>query len=226
MLNMGARTVALGIAVLSLCGCSPDQPTAPSATTPPVAATPTAPTTSIKPPLTPIQGRVVDFQSIRPIAGATVSIGDFGTAVTDSDGRYSIPQPPLNYAPNSPVSFTVNGEVVGRGYPRGENNRAGDVAVDRGNCVMRYGMVLDSTTMLPIVGANVATAGGTKSKPTDKDGWYELDFHGCGYGYTGFNTTWATASAPGYTSAIFDGGRGWSGVRRNDVMLTPIKPTP
>jgi hypothetical protein len=226
---MGPNAIAV-VVVLSLCACSDGQPTAPTATTTPVPITQpvaTPPTTPTPPPtnapLSPIEGRVVDFQSIKPIVGAMVSISGYPTAVTDSDGRYSIPQPSSSC---SQVRFTVNGEDVGGGYPHGGNNRAGDVAVDRGKCVMRYGMVLDSTTCLPIVGAKVETVGGTKSKPTDKDGWYELDFRGCGYGYTGFNTTWATASAPGYTSNVFDGGRGWSGVRRVDVKLTPLKPTP
>jgi hypothetical protein len=82
--------------------------------------------------------------------------------------------------------------------------------------VTRYGMVLDSQTFLPIVGAEVR---GSRVVTTDRDGWYQIDF-GCSTGSTGFNTTSLTAVHPDYNSQQFSGGRGFQAVRRDDVALT------
>jgi hypothetical protein len=40
-------------------------------------------------------------------------------------------------------------------------------------------------------------------------------------GSVGFNTTWHIMSHPDYNDAQFAGGRGISGVYREDVLLTP-----
>ena len=138
------------------------------------------------------------------------------TSVTDASGRYSLLEPA---ARSQRYLFVVNNESVGSGYPRATNYRA-DVAVDRGKCIARYGMVLDSRTYAPIVGATARNLSNQVRATTDKDGWYHIDW-GCGVGYSGFNTTWHVMSHPDYNSSNFASGRGIEGAYREDVLLTP-----
>ena len=70
----------------------------------------------------------------------------------------------------------------------------------------------------PIVDAQILNLSNRVIATTDRDGWYQFDF-GCSGPY-GFNTTWVIAAHPDYTSQSFSGGRGWSGVFRDDVLLT------
>ena len=175
-----------------------------------------------------MQGIVLDFQSAKPVPAAIVGfasgtgvggvlLGMAETSVTDASGRYSLAEPPTR-ANGERYIFVVNNEWVGSGYPRASNYRA-DVAVDRGKCVARYGMVLDSKTYAPIVGATARNLSNQVRATTDKDGWYHIDW-GCGVGYVGFNTTWHIMSHPDYNSRNFASGRGISGAYREDVLLT------
>ena len=132
------------------------------------------------------------------------------TSVSDANGRYSLTEPPPRAGQG--YTFVVNGKSAGTGYPRASNYRA-DVAVDRGLCVSRYGMVLDSKTYLPISGA---TGMGT----TGPDGWYQVDW-GCGVGQVGFNTVLRRVSHPNYETKDVILGRGVGGTYRLDVLLTP-----
>src|SRR5688572_25566008 len=91
----------------------------------------------------------------------------------------------------------VDDRAVGSGYPRATNYRA-DVAVDRGQCIARYGMVLDSVTSRPIVGATARNLSNQLRATTDKDGWYHIDF-GCGVSSIGFNTTFFFSSRRRHT---------------------------
>lgn len=220
---MGARWLAVGLSVLALCACSEGRPaTIGTPTTPtPTSTTPPTPPSS-PPPTLPVRGTVVDFQTAKPIAGAVVAFSTSGgaspsgaSAVTDATGQYTLPEP----QGAGRFIFYVDGRNVGAGYPRGANNRAGDVAVDRGLCVTRYGMVLDRTTYLPIVNAQIINLSNRLLATTDRDGWFQFDF-GCGVASLGFNTTWVTATHPDYNPQSFSGGRGWSGVSRDDVLLT------
>jgi len=211
---MAMRFAAVIIAA-SLCACSNDHRS--------VGATPTTPTSPAPPGR--VQGVVLDFQTAKPIPGAVVGFSKspvvgfsevIESTVTDADGRYSLPEPPARGV-NEPYGFVVDNQYLGRGYPRSRNYR-GDVAVDRGKCVARYGMVLDSRTYAPIVGATALDLGNQVRATTDKDGWYRIDW-GCGVGYVGFNTTWHIMSHPNYNSRNFAGGRGIIGTFREDVML-------
>jgi hypothetical protein len=157
-----------------------------------------------------VVGFATDF-GLRPI-------GMTETSVTDADGRYSLPEPPTR-SNGLRYQFVVNNEWVGSGYPRATNYRA-DVAVDRGSCIARYGMVLDSRTYAPIVGAVARNLSNRVEATTGPDGWYHIDW-GCGVGQVGFNTTWRTMSHPDYISRDFLFGRGVSGNFREDVLLTP-----
>ena len=206
----------------SVCACGSDHR--------PAAATPTTPTPIAEPPPPPpsrVQGVVLDFQTAKPIPGAVVGfatdfflapIGMTETAVTDANGRYSLSEPPPR-ANNQRYIFVVDSQQVGWGYPRATNYRA-DVAVDKGKCIARYGMVLDSKTFAPIVGATARNLSNQVRATTDKDGWYHIDW-GCGVGSLGFNTTWHIMSHPDYNSSNFASGRGISGNLREDVLLVP-----
>ena len=193
-------------------------------------ATPTTPTpVADAPPAPParVQGVVRDFQTAKPIAGAVVGfatsfntppIGMTETSTTDANGRYSLAEPP-HLGQGRPYVFMVNDQPVGSGYPRARNYRA-DVAVDQGQCIARYGMVLNSVTLAPIVGATAHNLSNQLRATTDKDGWYHIDF-GCGVSSIGFNTTWHVMSHPNYQSSNFLSGRGISRNLREDVLLTP-----
>ena len=164
---MRARLAIVGLTVFALFACGKDRQPAPTTPTPTAAASTTSSTTTSIPP--PVRGTVVDFQTAKPIVGAVVGfatdffvapVGMTQTAVTDANGRYSLPEPPLRSGVFGYYILVVNNQYVGRGYPRGVNVRSGDVAVHIGPCVTRYGMMLDSQTYLPIVGASVGSPGG------------------------------------------------------------------
>ena len=206
----------------SLCACNNERRS--------VAASPTTPTPIAETPSTAparVQGVVLDFQTATPIAGAVVGfamdfpiepIGMTETAVSDANGRYVLPEPPPR-ADGQPYRFVVDNQYVGRGYPRAANYRA-DLAVDRGQCIARYGMVLDSRTFAPIVGATARNLSNQVRAITDNQGWYHIDW-GCGAGSVGFNTTWHVMSHPDYNSSNFASGRGIAGNYREDVLLVP-----
>lgn len=219
-MNRHYRCIAVLLAVGSLCACRDDRQ--------PLAATPTAPTGTVPPPTNTspvrVQGTVLDFQTAQPIPGAIVGFSTDGnatnmteTSVTNANGRYSLTEPPARGIGRY-YYFFVNGQSVGWGYPRAANYRA-DVAVDKGLCVSRYGMVLDSQTYFPVAGASVISLSNTVLATTDRNGWYQVDW-GCGVGFVGFNTTWLIMSHPSYNTTTFASGRGQAGVRREDVILT------
>lgn len=216
--------IATIVMIAGLWACSPD--TRPPTTPTSIADTPPA---GPYPPAIParVQGVVLDFQTAKPLAGAvvwfatsfnTTRSAQTETSVTDADGRYSLTEP-SHRGRGQPWVFMVDDRAVGSGYPRATNYRA-DVAVDRGQCIARYGMVLDSVTLLPIVGATAHDLSNRLRATTNEDGWYHIDF-GCGVSSIGFNTTWHTMSHPNYVTANFLSGRGISGNLREDVLLTP-----
>ena len=218
---MNARLAAILLSA-SLGACGSDHRT--GAATPTV-PTPIAETPPITRPPARVSGVVLDFQTAKPIAGAVVGfatdfftapIGMTETAVSDANGRYSLAEPrPLGNG--QPYRFVVDNQLVGWGYPRATNYR-GDVAVDKGKCVARYGMVLDSETFAPIIGATARNLSNQLRATSGKDGWYHIDW-GCGFGSVGFNTTWHVMSHPDYNSRNFASGRGISGNFREDVLL-------
>ena len=221
-MNRQVGAIAVLIAVGGLCACSDARQL--------ILATPTTPTVTAPPPTATspmrVQGTVIDFQTAKPLPGAVVGfatdsnpdpIGMPETSVTDANGRYSLTEPPVRGS-GRPYYFFVNNQLAGRGYPRSASYRA-DLAVDKGLCVTRYGMVLDSETYLPVAGASVTSLSNTVLATTDRDGWYQVDW-GCGVGFVGFNTTWLIMSHPNYNSTTFASGRGQVAVRREDVILT------
>jgi hypothetical protein len=174
---------------------------------------PTAPTPS----QAVVRGTVLGFHAQTPIAGAIVRVGTDpfaggAEALTDSNGRYSLPLPTHT---GMFYYFAVNNSPVGRGYPVGDNYR-GDLLMDGGTCVARYGVVINARTLRPIAGASVGSSATTAS-----DGWYRIDWGCPSSGTIGFNTTLLTATHPSYTSQQQVLGRGIQSVQRLDFLLEP-----
>lgn len=198
------RATAVLIALLTMHACG-DQPTAPSP----------------NPPL--VRGTVLDFQTQTPISGAVVRLGTNPVAggsgtVTDANGRYSLPQPPDT---GRFYYFSVNNLSVGYGHPGAANYR-GDLLVDTGTCVARYGVVMDARTLRPIGDAAVGFVApfvSTTASTTTSDGWYRIDLGCPSSGTIGFNTTFISASHPRYTSKQQIVGRGIQRVQRLDLLL-------
>ena len=218
---MCVRLAAI-LLLASVSACGSDRRTVRATTTAP---TPIAETPPIAPQPARVQGVVLDFQTAKPIAGAVVGfatefstapIGMLETAVSDANGRYSLTEPPPR-ADGQPYRFVVDNQLRGRGYPKARNYRA-DIAVDKGKCISRYGMVLDSRTFAPIVGATARNLSNQVRATSDRDGWYHIDW-GCGVDSIGFNTTWHIMSHPDYNSTNFASGRGIFGNFREDVLL-------
>jgi hypothetical protein len=196
------RIVTVAAVLLTLSACDEDR-------------RPTSPT----PNPAVVRGTVLDFQTQAPVSGAVVRVGTDPVAggaetVTDAGGNYSLPQPPYT---GMFYYFAVNNSFAGRGYPAGASYR-GDLLVDTGTCVSRYGVVIDSTTLRPIAAASVGL--GTTLTATSSDGWYRIDWGCPSTGTIGFNTTFLGASHPSYTSQQQVLGRGIQRVQRLDFLLT------
>ena len=199
------RAATAVVAVVTLHACNNNRgPTAPT------------PTSAV------VRGTALDFQTQTPISGAIVRVSTDPFAggaetVTDSNGRYTLPQPPHT---GMFYYFAINNSPAGRGYPAGANYR-GDLLIDGGTCVSRYGVVIDARTLRPIAGASLGSSPVGWSATTSGDGWYRID-GGCpSSGTIGFNTTFLTASHPSHISQQQVLGRGIQGVQRLDFLLEP-----
>jgi hypothetical protein len=194
------RAATVVVAVVTLQACNDNRgPTAP---------TPRSPV---------VRGTALDFQTQTPISGAVVRVGTDpftggAETVSDANGRYSLPQPPHT---GMFYYFTINNSYAGRGYPAGANYR-GDLLIDTGTCVSRYGVVIDARTLRPIAGASVGSLATTSS-----DGWYRIDWGCPSSGTIGFNTTFLSANHSSYISQQQVLGRGIQRVERLDFLLEP-----
>lgn len=207
--------------------CSGDRNAAPSAATPVAMPTP-GPTTPPPAPPAPtvtdgmIRGRVIDLLTQSPLPGATVELRtDSATpgvsTVTDGDGRYALPQP----AGPGPSSGWYH--LAANNGPGGSANASspwfsGDLIADATGCVSRYGMVLDARTLQPLSGVTLSYG---NSATTDVRGWYQLDWGCPASGSIRSSTAFLEASRLGYVTGQSMLGRGFSGVRRLDVLLQP-----
>ena len=175
---------------------------------------------TLPPPPPVVRGTVLDFQTHTPISGAVVRLGPDPFAggtdtITDANGRYSLPQPQTT---GMRYYFDINNSFAGQGYPVGTNYR-GDLLLDTGTCVSRYGVVIDARTLQPIAAASVGF--GNPLATTSTDGWYRIDWGCPASGVVGFNTTVLTASHPSYRSQDQVLGRGIARVLRLDFLLEP-----
>ena len=163
------------------------------------------------------RGRVLDYSSNAPLASARVAFKSIelvepeSQATSSATGDYAIEVPRTGG-----YSITVDGvflgvaQVSGSGYP-------GNIYVDRGNCVARYGRVIDGRTLIRVRDAAV-TLGGVIVR-TDDDGWYRIDL-GCSSEPRGTGTTLIRATHPGYDDGFQVVGRGIFGVSRLDLLMT------
>jgi hypothetical protein len=162
-----------------------------------------------------IAGRVIDFFSrqtrrsvvieYRTTAGSPVT-----ATTTDSSGQYSATLPR-----GGDYLIFVNGNASGITYVGGVGYR-GDLVIDDGRCVVRYGTVTD-TTGRPLRNATVAV--GAWQAVSASDGWYSIEFGCPSNGTIGDNTIQMNVSVSGYSSWVRFLGPGITGVQRFDVAL-------
>ena len=99
--------------------------------------------------------------------------------------------------------------ITGRAY-------RGDLLLDSGTCVSRYGTLTDVRTLRPVTGATVSLGGGTAI--SGADGWYRIDL-GCPQTNLPGGTTFMHVTHPNYVPRQQVVGRGIQGVRRLDLDL-------
>ena len=199
------RSIVVALTILAVgCGASSSQqtmPNAPTQTSPPTAPAPDPPGT--------VRGRTIDYSTGLPVEGISVGFGNVST-VSGSSGVYSLIVPPGAYSP------TINGAVVGSAVVT-EIQYAGDLLVNGGSCIARYGMTEDATTRMPLEGVAVSLSGHTIT--TGSNGWFRFDF-GCPTEF-GYNTTFIYATKSGYSAYSRVVGEGLTKVLRFDVAMQP-----
>jgi hypothetical protein len=161
-----------------------------------------------------VSGRVLGFATNVVMPGAAVAFGNVAT-VSDSVGSFTLIVPAIG-----PYDLMVNGAFVGASQVTGSTYR-GDLLVDTGTCVSRYGTLADARTLTPVVGATVKFVGPgiDNSAVSGSDGWYRIDLGCPANGLVGFNTTELSVSHPNYVDPLQSIGRGVFGVRRLDFAL-------
>jgi hypothetical protein len=200
---MNKLLIVLSLVVIT-CGCGDrQQPTGP-----------TEPTTG---PVS-VSGRIVDFNAQTAVPGARVVFANYAqsgalteaaSAISDSSGAYV-----AQFAAPGSFLVLVDGSFAGSARITGGTYH-GELFVNGGRCVARYGTIADARTLRPVAGAAVVVGGGRAV--TDVDGWYRIDL-GC-TGSIGFNTAILTVTHTEYITAGRTVGRGISGVERLDVDL-------
>jgi hypothetical protein len=168
-----------------------------------------------------VLGRLVDFASDAPIAGATIRFASFGTdvttATTDPLGHFTVA------LPTGEIGASIGGDGLGFMIVRvGGPAFRGDLVGNGGACIARYGTVTDATTFLPVAGATVRVGGGTAM--SGPDGWYRIE-RGCvDDPFNNSNTTFLRATHPAYRDYERVAGRGVHRVTRFDVELQRSQP--
>jgi hypothetical protein len=166
-------------------------------------------------------GRVLDYHTDAPVAGTTVSFTPdaFNSQVvaanttTGGDGRYTFTVPHTGA-----FTILIDGAISGLGRVNGRAYR-GDLYPRSGNCIARYGLIIDSRSLRPIAGATVTLTGATVT--TGADGWYRIDL-GCPSVVLPGGTTVIVVGHPRYESRTQVVGRGVAGVSRLDIDMTAL----
>jgi hypothetical protein len=204
------RATTIMVLLVSAVGCDTQPPGAPSPAN-------TGPVT--------VSGRVLDFSTTAGVAGAIVSFGTIdngpfaavGTATSNAAGSYTLTVPTIAQTPDlRPWYVQVDGASIGLARLAVPGYR-GDLFVHPGTCVARYGIVADSRTLRPIVGATVKLSG--SNAMTAIDGWYQIDLGCPTNSLVGFNTTFMNVTHPDYVDGSEIVGRGVHSVERIDVWL-------
>lgn len=166
-----------------------------------------------------VRGLVQRFATGSPVPGAAVlfvadSRAGEASATADASGHYALSVPTVGF-----FSALVNGAPIGGVRVTGPSYR-GDLFIDDGTCISRYGTLTDARTLNPVVGASVSLGGITTT--SGPDGWYRIDLGCPPDGRLGFNTTFLYASHPSYLLRSAVVGRGIRGVLRRDLDLEPM----
>lgn len=185
---MRARLVGISVVAFAVLACGTEAPVSPSRG------------------LT-VAGRVLDYAGGDGVAGAMVVFG--AATQADARGAYMVTLNAGAYFP------TVNGVAVGEALVRGPGYR-GDLFVNGGTCISRYGTIADARTQQPVAGATVSLNG--HEATTGADGWYRLDL-GCPAEDLSFSTTFINVTHPGHAPLTRVVGRGVHGVLRLDLGL-------
>lgn len=165
-------------------------------------------------------GSVLDYQTNAPVAGATVTYTQdaFNTnalrvsATTAPDGRYTLTVP-------SPGRYTIllDNAIAGQGFVHGPAYR-GDLYPASGNCISRYGLVINTPFRRPLAEATVQLT--SVSIVTGADGWYRIDL-GCPSVVFPGGTTLISAEHRNFERLSRVVGRGVVGIQRIDLEMTP-----
>ena len=163
-------------------------------------------------------GRIVEYRTQSPAIAVAVTFGPplsdsgFGPSetTTNVDGRYVLTVPRTGL-----FTVSVNGVFAGMARVNGKVYR-GDLFIQGGTCISRYGIVIDSDTLRPIQGATLSLAGARAT--TGADGWYRIDL-GCPDVVLPGGTTVINVTHPAYQPRSQVVGRGVAGVSRLDLDL-------
>jgi hypothetical protein len=162
-------------------------------------------------------GLVLDYLAETPVPGAVVRFAEdpftpqapFVETTAAGDGRYVLTVPRTGV-----FTVLIDGLIAGTARVNGGGYR-GDLFRRSGNCISRYGLIIDAVTLRPVRGATVTLV---NRMTTDADGWYRLDL-GCPEVVFPGGTTVLTVTHPNYENRSVVVGRGVAGVLRLDVDL-------
>lgn len=163
-----------------------------------------------------VRGRVTDFRTSAGVPSVVVQLtgqSEDRRATTDASGAYVMPMPSIGV-----FTLVVDSRDAGRVRLTGSDYR-GDLVIDSGPCISRYGTLADARTLKPIAGATVRLAG--KTATSGPDGWYRIDLGCPSTGTLGFNTTILYVEHPNYMPRSMVVGRGVQRVHRLDLDLEP-----
>ena len=162
-----------------------------------------------------IHGRVLDFRSQSALPGAVRTFHCRSAARREPCDHRCRRRLRDDGTGGGTFTVSVDGAFEGTARVTGPAY-LGDLLIDRGTCVSRYGTVADARRSRPVGGATVAI--GTHSVVSGQDGWYRIDL-GCPF-VPGFsNTTIISVTHPSFASYQQIIGRGVQGVRRIDLWL-------
>jgi hypothetical protein len=147
-----------------------------------------------------LTGRVVHAKTQVPVVGATVSLSNGATAISDASGDFALPGVARGeYTLQIAASGFQNAQYV-LGIPAGASGALGELPIhpadqaEPATSITLYGRVLDALSQDGLGGASVELVGAGRTAAADADGNFVLD----GIGSTTFQLQ---LSAPGYQPA-------------------------